>query len=58
MDSKKRSLTKTASWRTIAIINSYVVLAIALTDNPLWNALAMNIVGAILYYMHERLWNK
>ena len=58
MDSKKRSFSKTISWRTIAIINSYAVLAVAFTDNPLWNALIMNCVGAMLYYIHERLWNK
>ena len=57
-DSKKMSVSKTISWRVIAIINSYVVLALAYTDSPLLNAIAMNIIGAILYYMHERLWNK
>ena len=57
-DSKKTSVSKTISWRVIAIINSYVVLALAYTDSPLVNAIVMNIIGAILYYMHERLWNK
>tara|TARA_R110000744_G_scaffold257808_1_gene373184 strand:+ start:44 stop:220 length:177 start_codon:yes stop_codon:yes gene_type:complete len=58
MDSKKKSLSKTISWRVIAILNSYAVLLIALTDSPLWNALIMNAVGAVGYYIHERLWNK
>jgi len=58
MDSKKKSFNKTISWRIVAIINSYAVLALAFTDNPLWNALIMNGFGAIGYYIHERLWNK
>tara|TARA_R100001594_G_C3857729_1_gene220106 strand:+ start:270 stop:458 length:189 start_codon:yes stop_codon:yes gene_type:complete len=57
-DSKRRSFSKTVSWRTVAVINSYVVLAMAFTNSPLWNAIVMNIFGAILYYVHERVWNK
>jgi len=57
-ESKKRSFKKTISWRLIAVINSYVVLASAYTDSPIWNAIFMNVVGAGLYYVHERVWNK
>lgn len=57
-DSKNRSFKKTASWRIIAVINSYIVLVMAFTESPLWNAIAMNIAGAVLYYVHERIWNK
>jgi len=57
-ESKKRSFNKTVVWRIIAVVNSYIVLAMAFTNNPLWNAIAMNVVGAILYYVHERIWNK
>jgi uncharacterized membrane protein len=57
-DSKKRSIIKTVSWRTVAIINSYLVLAMMFTESPLWNALIMNFVGIGLYYVHERVWNK
>jgi putative flippase GtrA len=57
-DSKKRSIIKTVSWRTVAIINSYLVLVMMFTESPLWNALIMNFFGIGLYYIHERVWNK
>jgi len=56
-ESKKRSFTKTISWRVIAIINSYVVLVSLFTDDPFWNAIIMNVTGAVMYYIHERFWN-
>ena len=58
VDPKKKSLSKTVSWRMIAFVNSYIVLAMIVTLNPLWNAIIMNITGAIMYYIHERLWVK
>jgi|TARA_R110000822_G_scaffold176401_5_gene315950 hypothetical protein len=58
LDSKRTSLKKTASWRLVAILNSYWILLMHWTEEPLWNALWMNLTGAILYYIHERLWNK
>ena len=30
----------------------------AKTASPLWNAVVMNVSGAIMYYIHERFWNK
>jgi len=57
-ESKKRSFNKTISWRIVAVINSYTVLIAAFTASPLWNAVVMNISGAIMYYIHERFWNK
>jgi|TARA_B100001758_G_C18393056_1_gene604137 uncharacterized membrane protein len=56
-ESKKRSFSKTISWRVIAIINSYVVLVSLFTDDPFWNAIIMNVTGAVMYYIHERFWN-
>ena len=58
VDPKKKSLSKTVSWRMIAFVNSYIVLAMIVTLSPLWNAIIMNITGAIMYYIHERLWVK
>lgn len=57
-DSREKSLRKTISWRVIAVINSYAILLMAYTDKPLLNAVLMNLTGAGLYYIHERLWNK
>jgi len=56
-ESKKRSFSKTITWRVIAIINSYVVLVSLLTKDPLINAIIMNVTGVIMYYIHERVWN-
>ncbi len=57
-DSKKKSARKTISWRLIAVVNSFLILTVTWTDSPLWNALWMNLTGAVLYYIHERLWKR
>lgn len=57
-DTKKKSLNKTASWRLIAVINSWAVLALVVTEKAWINAVLMNISGAVLYYLHERVWAK
>ena len=56
-ETKGRSVRKSIGWRILAIINSYIILAMYITDSPLYNAIAMNVTGAILYYVYERLWN-
>ena len=55
---KKRTIIKTFSWRLVAILNSFLVLTVNLTDNNFLNALYMNITGFIMYYVFERIWNK
>ena len=57
-ETKKRSFIKAVGWRLIAVLNSYIVLIVYITDSPLFSALAMNITGAVLYYIYERGWNK
>jgi len=59
-ESRKRSVVKAIIWRIICIIVS-IVTSYILTGS--WNiAVAIgsvyNIVTMILYYFHERLWNK
>ena len=56
-ETRSRSLRKSVGWRIIAVINSYIILAMYFTDSPLYNAIAMNVTGAVLYYVYERLWN-
>ena len=56
-ETRKRSLRKSVGWRIVAIINSYIILAIYITDSPLYNAILMNVTGAVLYYFYERMWN-
>ena len=40
-ETKKRSFVKTFVWRIIAILNSFTVLTLNMTDEPLKNALIM-----------------
>ena len=56
-ETRQRSLRKSVGWRIVAVVNSYIVLSLYLTDSPLYNAILMNITGAILYYIYERVWN-
>tara|TARA_R110000765_G_scaffold178161_1_gene283687 strand:+ start:115 stop:321 length:207 start_codon:yes stop_codon:yes gene_type:complete len=56
-ETRSRSLRKSIGWRIVAVINSYIILAMYFTDSPLYNAIAMNVTGAVLYYVYERLWN-
>jgi uncharacterized membrane protein len=58
VETKKRTILKTFSWRMVAILNSFLVLTVNITDNNFLNALYMNITGFIVYYFFERMWNK
>ena len=56
-ETKGRATSKSVSWRVIAFLNSWFVLAVGLTEIPLWNALIMNLTGILFFYIHERVWN-
>ena len=58
IETKKRTILKTISWRLVAILNSFLVLTVNLTNNNLLNALYMNITGFVVFYVFERIWNK
>ena len=58
VESKKRTISKTISWRIVAILNSFLVLSIEVTENNFLNALYMNITGFCVYYLFERIWNR
>lgn len=58
VETKKRTILKTISWRMVAILNSFLVLTVNITDNNFLNALYMNITGFVIYYGFERIWNK
>ena len=53
-ETKTRSITKTVIWRMIAILNSYLILVCMITDEPMYNALLMNLTGFIVYYFYDR----
>jgi hypothetical protein len=58
VETKKRTLFKTISWRIVAILNSFLVLTFNVTDNNFMNALYMNITGFFIYYIFDRIWGK
>jgi uncharacterized membrane protein len=58
MSTHRRALIKTITWRVIAIFSSVIVLR---TFTGRWlesieAAVAANLVGMALYYLHERAW--
>ena len=57
-ESKTRSIRKSVGWRVVAFSNSWMILSLGLTDIPLYNAIIMNVLGIVYFYMYERLWNK
>jgi len=56
-ETKTRSTQKSISWRVIAFLNSWFILAVSLTEVPLWNAIIMNLTGILFFYIHERVRN-
>ena len=42
----------------IAILNSYLILVLMISDTPIYNALLMNLTGFIIYYFYERVCDK
>ena len=58
--SRMRSLIKAFTWRTLATIDTFV-LSFIVTNELKWAtsiALFEILTKAILYYLHERVWNK
>lgn len=56
-ETRVRSLTKTVSWRFVAVMNSFTILTLSFSERPLTNAIAMNISGFFAFYIFERVWN-
>ena len=57
-ETRSRSTSKSITWRLIAFSNSWLILALGFTELPLWNAIIMNVTGMVMFYFHERIWNK
>lgn len=56
----KRSIAKTITYRIVILIASYFVF-FQLTHNQqlaIESSLLWNLIGLVLYFIHERLWNK
>ncbi len=60
MESRKRSLVKSVSWRIIATAVTMLVSYIWLEEwtTSIILALTANGIKAAFYYVHERVWNK
>ena len=59
-ETRKRSIAKSIVWRIICVIVSVVIsyLVTANLDIAVVIGTSYNIVTMILYYFHERIWNK
>jgi len=58
VETKKRTIFKTLSWRVIAVMNSWTILSMGFIESNFWNAIIMNISGLVFFYMFERIWSK
>lgn len=57
IETKKRHLIKSLSWRVIATLNSFLILSIGVSGN-LKNAIIMNLTGIVVMFFFERIWSK
>ncbi len=60
MDSRRRSIVKSITWRLVAVTITMLVSYIWLQEwgSSIILALTANGIKALLYYLHERGWNK
>jgi len=58
-ETKKRTISKSITWRMVAIVNSWIVLvSIQEPSSNFTKALVMNITGFLVFYIFERVWSK
>jgi uncharacterized membrane protein len=59
-ESKARSIAKSIVWRVIATVNGWAVAFAFLHDfnTSVKVSVVANITGMIMYYIHERVWNR
>ena len=60
MDTHKRTIVKTITWRIIATLTTVIVIYLWIGDlsAALGSGLLANALKTIFYYTHERAWNK
>ena len=60
MDSNKRSITKALTWRALASLATFIISYIVTGNFAAATGIAsvQVVVNLILYYVHERVWNK
>lgn len=59
MDTAKKSLYKTISWRIIAFLISYLITYLFTTSSEisLIIVIVANTLSMVAYFIHERIWN-
>ena len=57
---KKRSLIKSLTWRIVALITTFISIYIVSGKlSVAWaGTFLTNGINFVLYYLHERVWNK
>jgi uncharacterized membrane protein len=60
MDSTKRSVVKTISWRITGSLATFIISYIVLGNIIVSGTIALIQVtfNTLLYFIHERIWNK
>jgi len=60
MDQPKRTLAKTVTWRVIALVTTILVVYLYSKDvtESLVVGISANALKMVLYYVHERMWNR
>jgi len=60
MEHPKRSFIKAITWRTIALVTTIIVVYAYSGDikESLVVGLSANAIKLLLYYAHERMWNR
>ena len=58
-DTRKRSITKTLTWRIIALLSTFIITYLFLGNfkQSLVVTILLNVTAIALYYIHERVWN-
>lgn len=59
-DSNNRSIAKTISWRLTGSFSTFMISYLILGSFSIASSIAIIqiIANTILYYLHERVWNK
>ena len=60
MDSNKRSIVKALTWRALASLATFIISYMLTGDIAAATGIAsvQVFVNLLLYYVHERIWNK
>ena len=55
-----RTIFKSITWRIIAFISSVLVLYLLIGDwgSSIYHSIVIHLVKTVLYYIHERVWNR